>query len=165
MKLLKTSGVLFLALTFFCSGLRASEDAPVSIEQILGSYASVQAPLVKDDLAKAAEGAQVLESLVVQWLKENTESTQKANIQNLEKGTAKFLASADIDDARKAFILISQPIITVIRADKTLQAKWQLFFCPMVAKNQGYWVQPLGEKIANPYMGTAMPDCGSKKSW
>lgn len=164
---LKTIRILPVLVAFIISfgGVFAAEDALITIDQVLKSYSSVHDPLVVDDFAKTVEATHTLDALVSQWIKENPGSAEKAQLDAIEKGATKLLGGEDIDDARKAFIQISQGMIALIRSDKSLQAKWQLFFCPMVAKNQGFWVQPAGEQLANPYMGSAMPGCGSKKSW
>ena len=169
MKLLNTYKALLLVLIFSLpiTTVRADEedDRAVSIGQILQVYATVHDPLVADNLKKAQDGAKTLGTFVSQWISENPNSAQKADVLNIEKAGSTLAAAEDLDDARKAFIQLSQGTIALIRADKSLQAKWQLFYCPMVAKNQGYWTQPLGEQLANPYMGGTMPGCGSKKPW
>lgn len=143
----------------------ADEDTVATVDPVLTAYAAVHDALVMDDLETAREGAKALEAGATQWLNENPEHTEKLTVQELEKAAGAFIVAQDIDDARKAFIQISKGTIALIRADKALLAKWQLFFCPMVVKQQGYWVQPAGQKLANPFMGSAMPGCGSKKPW
>lgn len=160
------SGLLLLStLCLGASQAHAVETDATTPDQVFAAYAPVQAALVVDDLAKAQEGAKALRELAAQWLSENPGHAQLAGVAQTEKGAAQLAASESLDDARLAFVTVSQGTIAFIRTDKTLQSKWQLYHCPMVSKDRGYWVQPVGEEIGNPFMGSAMPACGSKKPW
>lgn len=137
----------------------------VSLSHVLTAYSSVQKPLVVDDLDLVKTGAKALKDLAAKWLTENPSGTQIKSVTAINVGAEEVVAAEDLDEARIAFIKVSDAAIEIIRSDSQLKLEWQLFFCPMVAKNRGYWVQPKGEKLANPYMGSQMPSCGSKKPW
>jgi hypothetical protein len=68
----------------------------------------------------------------------------------------------DADTVRKAFGEVSQRLLAILAADRSLAEGLHVFECPMA---QGYkkWAQPAA-KISNPYMGTRMPECGSESS-
>lgn len=137
----------------------------VSLSHLLNSYSSVQKPLVVDDLELVKSGAKSLKELTAKWLTENPSGTQVKTVTAINVNAEEIVAAEDLDEARIAFIKVSDAAIELIRSDSQLKLEWQLFFCPMVAKNRGYWVQTKGEKLANPYMGSQMPACGSKKTW
>ena len=61
---------------------------------------------------------------------------------------------------RKAFGTVSEPTIALYRVSGS-QA-FDLYQCPMAPGYQ-FWLQPKGEKIANPYFGKKMLRCGVKK--
>lgn len=137
----------------------------VSIEQVLNAYPLIHKSLVIDDVDASKAAAKSLQSLAAKWISENPSGVQLKNITAIGAGSEEIQSAEDLDEARIAFIKVSTAVIDLIRADAKLKLEWQLFFCPMVAKSKGFWVQPKAEKLANPYMGTAMPACGSKKTW
>ncbi len=149
----------------FAAAQAIDVDSAVTPEQLVQSYAPLHDALVTDELTKAQDATKALQVLASQWLMENSTHAQKAAIEKVVNGAGVLIATDSLDDARIAFVQISQGTISFIRADESLKAKWQLFHCPMVAKDQGYWVQPVGQDIANPFMGTMMPGCGSDKPW
>ncbi len=163
MKTASLLGGLLALLGLFTSA--ESQACRAALEGVLTAQSPIHNALVEDDLAKASEGAKVLVGLTKQWLTEHPTDANLENIQKIDKAATAIATAEDLDIARGAFIQLSQGVIAIIRADKRLQDKWQLFFCPMVAKKQGFWVQPKGEDLANPYMGTQMPGCGSDKPW
>lgn len=164
---MKIFNILFFFLAFFLffGKSHAVENTGVTVDQILKSYTKVQSSLVKDELAPSLEGTKVLQQIASHWLQSHSENIQRIAVQKIENGAAKLSSTKNIQDARKAFIEVSEAVVSLTREDKALKEKWQLLFCPMVPKKQGFWIQPLGEKLANPYMGYAMSTCGSKKSW
>src|SRR5439155_364843 len=72
-------------------------------------------------------------------------------------------ATANLADARAAFGKLSEAIVAYVDAQKlglpSRDPKIHIAYCPMANKP---WLQA-GEKIANPYYGSAMPTCGSLK--
>ncbi len=69
-----------------------------------------------------------------------------------------MLGESDLVKARAAFGELSRAVVAVVAADPSLQPGRFLFQCPM-AKGYQRWVQ-LEEKMANPYMGKRMLECG-----
>ena len=157
---------LFLTLSLFLGVAQAHE---VKLTDILEAYRPLHVALVNDDqdkaLDKTKESAKAIQELASDWLADNPDDAQVPNVRSINIGAAKIATAADFDEARVSFVTLSLGTIAVIRADDALKANWQLFFCPMVAKKQGYWVQPMGEALANPFMGHSMPGCGTKKPW
>jgi len=129
-------------------------------QAVLARYESIRAALAKDDVVSTAAHAAALEKFA-----------RSASAASGEVGpnwgdvaeAAKRLHEMPKDDAdsvRKAFGDVSQKLVGVLAADKTLAEGIHVFECPMA---QGYkkWVQHAA-KISNPYMGTRMPECGSE---
>ncbi len=75
----------------------------------------------------------------------------------------KMAAATALDGARRWFGEVSRPLIAIGAADPRLQRGWHLFRCPM-AKGYQKWFQR-DKKLDNPYMGQAMPTCGSSAKW
>jgi hypothetical protein len=72
-------------------------------------------------------------------------------------------AGEELGAVRQKFANVSQHLVGVIAAEPSLAEGRYVFECPMV---EGYqkWVQAKNE-IANPYMGSAMLDCGMVSKW
>ncbi len=156
-------GSALIAFSTTFGGLQASTS--VTIDQVLNSGPAITAALVEDELVRAQNAAVTVTDFASKWLLDNPSDPLATEVTKMKVAAEKLTASEDLDEARIAFIALNQGAIAIIRSDKALQSKWQLFFCPMVAKKQGFWVQPKGEELTNPYMGTTMPGCGSKKAW
>lgn len=74
------------------------------------------------------------------------------------------LANAtDLVAARGAFGELNRFLIALAAADPRLHAGWHVFHCPMAAGFKK-WIQRTQQR-ANPYMGQAMPTCGSASTW
>lgn len=69
----------------------------------------------------------------------------------------------DLDAARAAYAELMRGLIAVMTADEHLRAGFHVFRCPMAASFQ-QWVQT-EEELHNPYMGHAMPACGTEGDW
>lgn len=132
---------------------------------LLDGYHLIQTALAKDEFPSVKDLSARYLSDLNEWLKDEKEThPQYKNVKKALEG-ATWLSGTQIEaEQRKHFAVLSEGIVSFIRLDTGLQAKYQLFFCPMV-EGFAYWVQPKGEKINNPYMGLSMPMCGSKKPW
>ncbi len=65
----------------------------------------------------------------------------------------------DLKTVRLAYGELQKVLVGIIAADASLQAGRSLFECPM-ARGYQRWVQ-VSPKMANPYMGKRMLECGS----
>ena len=78
--------------------------------------------------------------------------------------TAESMAKAeDLATARVAFGQVSRGILRLASSDTRLAEGWHAFACPMV-QTFNKWIQPT-EVLENPYMGKAMPKCGTSTDW
>ncbi len=146
----------------------AKADAPAAaldatvVAEVLGGYEGIRAKLAADDGA-IAEDAKALAAAA---------STAASNAGDLgpkleaigvaSTGLAETPAD-DIDAVRKQYGEVSKALVDLLTTDPALQQGKFLFECPM-AKGYQKWVQN-EEKMANPYMGTKMLECGSKSDW
>ena len=80
-----------------------------------------------------------------------------------QAGAAVAKAAADVEKAtdlktiREAFGPLSEAVVAAAKADGwTDVSGLKLAYCPMVRQP---WLQA-GDKLQNPYLGKAMPDCG-----
>ncbi len=72
-------------------------------------------------------------------------------------------AAKDLATARRAYGELNRFLIALATADPRLQEGWHVFRCPM-AEGFKKWIQR-SPTLENPYMGQAMPTCGSSSSW
>ena len=164
------TGLAFFSAIAGVGDLRASEpgvfeDREATVASLLTSYSSIQRPLVTDKLELAVSAANTLVQLSDGFLSNQPDAAEVQSVKKIHSAASELARATDLDEARVAFIQLSAAVIEIIRSNEQLKTEWQLFFCPMVANQKGFWVQPKGERLANPYMGTSMPMCGLKKPW
>lgn len=138
---------------------RAAADARAA----LASYESLRASLAKDAVAATTgEAASLEKSARSMSAAASGEAGQKwSRVADAAK-RLHDMPKDNADAVRKAFGEVSQHLLAILAADRSLAEGLHVFECPMA---QGYkkWAQPAA-KISNPYMGTRMPECGSESS-
>jgi len=141
-------------------------EALEPLRTALAAYEAARDLLAEDRLeglaARAGRLAQSLE-LAAQALP----ARQQPEVSRwLEEGTAaahSLAGAADLEEARQAFGEVSRFLVALAGADARLAEGWHVFECPMT-ETFPKWMQP-SEELENPYMGTAMPTCGSATDW
>ena len=139
---MKTAIIVSLGAALLMSNLAAAQDktAPEAFDH----YEAIRVALSADSTKDVAVHANLLAPL----------ASQLAGA--AAKTAAERLAAAKtLDDARTHFGDLSAALVPKFQAAKIPGA--HAFHCPM--KKQP-WMQK-GEKVANPYYGKAMADCGS----
>ena len=131
--------------------------APSSATAVLASYERVRAALAADDMEAAPSAARDLESSA------RAEATSSKQFAAIADGASRLAAAPDIKTARAAFGEVSQHLVALLAADKSLATGQNVFECPMV-KGYNKWVQPT-KNLENPYMGKRMLTCGGESSW
>jgi hypothetical protein len=137
------------------SAVAHEAGGPLTSEQktYLSQYEGVRKALAADDLPAAKKAAAILADTPQE--KPASEADVKRAATNL--AAAKKLAAANsLGDARDAFKILSRKANHLAEG----QAGYFRFICPMVANDEGKWVQTAKE-ISNPYQGKAMPKCGN----
>ncbi|MCB9730943.1 MAG: DUF3347 domain-containing protein [Deltaproteobacteria bacterium] len=132
-----------------------ADDSPS--QAIAAAYETARAALADDDFAHAKAGAAALTKAAKV---EPSEGHLGHHYEPIAKAAATFADAKDIEAARLIFGEISKAFIGLVAADKHLGRGLHAFTCPM-AKGYKKWVQTT-EKVANPYMGKTMGQCGSK---
>ena len=126
------------------SAVTASHAADTKFPKTLEQYEMVRAGLAGDDFGAAKNGATNLAQAVQEEF-----GGSKAVIDAAQK----LAASESIDAAREEFKVISGELAKGVQGQPGLY----VMNCPMV--KGGVWVQTV-PKIANPYMGKQMLECG-----
>lgn len=157
---------LFFALIsgtfFFSPSLFGQVD---SHSKILKTYSEIHKALAGDKVSEAQSLAQGGLGDLADGLK-SPKSEQAESVKKMALGAQQLAQSKTDEESRKAFGLYSEGTVGLIRTDSTAKPQWQLFYCPMVPKGTyGYWVQPKGDSLLNPYYGSKMLTCGVKRPW
>jgi Cu(I)/Ag(I) efflux system membrane fusion protein len=84
----------------------------------------------------------------------------RGHLASIAERAAKLGDGGDIEAARVAFGEVSKPVVALVDSVADARQRYHEFECPM-AKGYNRWVQR-DAKMANPYMGTAMLECGSE---
>ena len=121
-------------------GAHAAENPSALIPR----YEKISAALVADDFAAAQTAARQLAAEAV--------NLHRADLAAAAQAVAQ---AADLAAARAAFKSLSNETIALARQQKG----YFIMTCPMA---QADWVQST-RAVANPYLGQAMPTCGSVK--
>lgn len=139
------------------------QGAATPVDSVMPSYENVRSALVKDDAAGAAEGAAKLRDAAASAADSASEDT-KAHFEAMATHAATMadMKPEDIEAMRTTFGEISRPMVTMVQSMPAAAERYHMFECPM-SKGYKLWVQN-DPKIANPYMGTSMPECGAKVS-
>ncbi len=131
---------------------------------VMRHYLDLQKSLVDADVKGAGNAASKMLELLPprkgSGLPRVPESYWKGRQSAISRALEVIKTGESIDLQRKAFIDLSKE---VARAAKAFGGGEQLylFFCPMANQDQGaYWINDL-EKVANPYFGEMMLNCGS----
>jgi hypothetical protein len=113
----------------------------------LPGYDAIRVALVADDGPAATTAARSLASTV-------------AGDPPLAEAADAVATSVDATARRAAFAQLSK--LVVLRLSAPGSPKVLVYHCPMFT-GFAYWIQPRAG-IANPYMGSAMPECGEEVS-
>ncbi|MDH3201066.1 MAG: hypothetical protein OEM15_09255 [Myxococcales bacterium] len=168
---LAVSAAIFLALVG-CSKAAPADKGPrieltaearLGIDRALGAYDDIRSKLASDQIAVSGD-AQRLE-LAAADASKSAPASLRPTLESLS-AAAGDLQRADQDDpeaVRKAFGKVSRATIALLGADSTLSKGRYVYECPMT-EGYGKWIQTT-DKIANPYMGSRMLECGAEVAW
>jgi len=93
----------------------------------------------------------------------STRPRVKQLIEEAVRASESMAPAGDLAAARTAFANVSRALMALAQMDLALVQGWHAFSCPMV---EGFnrWMQPSPE-LENPFMGRAMPSCGTPSDW
>ncbi len=132
-----------------------------AFEAIERVRAELAADRLDDLAAPAREAAQAIRAAQTAL---RTPASEVADCVGGAIGAAELVATAkDLAAARRAYGELNMYLIALAAADPRLQQGWHVFRCPM-AEGFKKWFQR-SATLENPYMGQAMPTCGSSSTW
>jgi len=135
------------------------------LEAVYADYFRIQTALGRDaakDAQKAAKGfLEALDAVDMKLLAGKAHHAWMKEVKDLAKSASALVAAGDLEQARRAFALLSESMIAVARRFGTGDLTVYRLHCPMAFNNRGAdWLQEQ-KGTANPYFGSAMFRCGS----
>ena len=170
------SVLLFAVLIVFgCGGSAPTEQAseapaseapaanqPESVAAVFNHYEEARALLAADKTEGLAAAAEAI-GQSANAAKADVNEDAAAHLGMAADESAKLAAATEIEDARMAFGEVSRHLVQAVVADASLATGRVALHCPM-AKGYQHWIQT-SETVSNPYMGTAMLECGSPEKF
>ena len=143
-------------------------NAPVSIKEIVTPYLRLKNALTSDNSTDAATAGAALETAFKSFNKAGLNEAQKKTFEEVADDAREHAAhigknGGNIKHQREHFDMLSKDMIDLIKAFGTGGQALYKDFCPMYNDNKGaFWISETKE-IKNPYLGKAMPACGTMK--
>ena len=136
-----------------------------SLRTAFGAYEKLRSELAADRLAGVPASAAQLATTLRLTLEDRAKLPGQIPvvIEEAARIAESMAAAEDIVAARTAFGELSRIVLLLGDADPRLAEGWHVFACPMT-KTFDRWIQPTAA-LKNPYMGAAMPLCGSPVDW
>lgn len=145
-----------------------SEDRKSEINSLLQAYFKLKDALIASEKEKAAEQARSMEEKLGQVdMAAMSEVAHKRWMDILPKlkSTLKGINSkANIDAQRKAFVPLSEAVLSLVQNFGPFEEPVYVMFCPMAKDDQGANWLSASEEVLNPYYGDMMLRCGEVTS-
>jgi len=138
------------------------------LSAVFAAYTQVQEGLSHDQLAAAQKGAEqillAVEKVDMEQVEGEVHVLWMRAAKDIAKSAALVRAAGEIATARAAFEALSIALVDVAEGVGTGAAEpLYLYHCPMALNNKGAtWLQ-LAEQVENPYLGSAMFSCGTRR--
>ena len=139
----------------------------VSVKAIVAAYLQLKNAFANDNTTLAAAAGTSLQEAFKTFDKTALTATQKKTFEDVEddaKEHAEHIGKngGNIAHQREHFEMLSKDMYDLIKAFGGGQVLYK-DFCPMYNNNKGaFWISETKE-IKNPYLGKAMPTCGTVK--
>ncbi|MCD6288151.1 MAG: efflux RND transporter periplasmic adaptor subunit [Candidatus Hydrogenedentes bacterium] len=136
------------------------------LNRVLTAYYDIHTALSRDDVKKANTGAaqlvSALDKVDMKLLDGQTHMLWMKDATDIRQSAESVRTTPDIETARKAFALISETMVSAVRRFGTGGTQpVMVFHCPMAFNGRGAnWLQDT-QTVENPYLGSAMPTCGT----
>ncbi|MFN8284147.1 MAG: DUF3347 domain-containing protein [Chitinophagales bacterium] len=145
----------------------AEVSKTVSIKEIVSNYLQVKNAFAKDNTNDAATAGKALEAAFKSFDKSTLTAEQKKTYEDIEDDAREHAEhiganGGNIKHQREHFDLLSKDMYDLVKAFGAGQTLYK-DYCPMYNDNKGaIWLSETKE-IKNPYLGKAMPTCGTMK--
>jgi membrane fusion protein, copper/silver efflux system len=134
---------------------------------VLKSYVLLKDDLVKSDAKNAYIKIQnlikVIESIPMNLFAGEAHNYWMDKRELVLSSLKQVKQGASIDEIRKSFVVISENLIKIFKANGITGNKAYVQFCPMANQEIGAFWLSFDKKIRNPYFGDMMIDCGETR--
>lgn len=143
-------------------------NATVSVKEIIAEYLQLKNALAKDNGKDAATAGNAIVASLAKFDMKSLDKEQMKSYMDIAddlKEHAEHIGAngGNIKHQREHFILLSKDIADLIKSLGTGGQTLYKDFCPMANNGKGaIWISEIKE-IKNPYLGKAMPTCGTVK--
>ncbi len=140
----------------------------VSIKDIVGAYLHMKNAFTKDNTNGAAAAGQTLQATFINFDTKTLSAQQQkifTDIADDAKEHAEHIAAngGNIAHQREHFEMLTKDMADLIKTFGNGGQTLYKDFCPMYNNGKGgFWISETKE-IKNPYLGKAMPTCGTMK--
>lgn len=149
------------------ASITSEEKSNVSIKEIISAYLQLKNAFTKDNTTEAATAGAQLEIIFKNFDKVALNVQQKKTFEDVEDDAREHAEhigknGGNIAHQREHFEMLSKDMYDLVKVFGGGQVLYK-DFCPMYNNNKGaFWISETKE-IKNPYLGKAMPTCGSVK--
>lgn len=146
----------------------ATANAGVSIKKILTGYLQLKNALTTDNSKGAAAAGTALEATFKNYNKTVLSAEQKKLFEDIEADAREHAEhiganAGNLAHQRVHFEMLSKDMVDLLKAFGSSGQIVYKDFCPMYNDNKGaFWISETKD-IKNPYLGKAMPTCGTMK--
>jgi hypothetical protein len=141
----------------------AKAQSKEAMNELINNYYILKNALVNGQADKAAAGATALVNSINKMELDNVSTEAKKTFQSLQPqllaAANTLAASKEINKQREVFSGLSENMISLLKAVKTVAQPVYVQYCPM---KKAYWLSA-EQAIKNPYYGSSMLTCGSVK--
>jgi hypothetical protein len=138
---------------------------PVSIKALVTGYLQLKNELTKDNSPAAANAGKALENSFKRFDKSALTTSQIKVFDDIQADAIEHAEhiganSGKIGHQREHFESLSKDMYDMVKSFGAGQSMYK-DFCPMYNDNKGaFWLSET-KNISNPYLGKAMPECGT----
>ena len=139
----------------------------VPVKEILTAYLQLKNAFTNDNSNDAAASAVILQTGLKNFNKAALSAQQKKTFEDIADDAGEHAEhigknAGNIEHQREHFEMLSKDMYDLVNAFGSGQVLYK-DFCPMYNKGKGaFWLSETKE-IKNPYLGKAMPTCGTVK--
>ncbi|MBV9299117.1 MAG: efflux RND transporter periplasmic adaptor subunit [Verrucomicrobia bacterium] len=141
------------------------ENSKEPFDSLLKDYSAIQQQLAQDKTDRLKDSINDFDSDIhviagADFQLGNRQPQFMEELKALDEATERTFQANDLDGARIQFGNMSAALITLLTDSRPpLTQEWKVMTCPMWKKSPARWLQA-DQEIHNPFIGTAMPNCG-----
>ena len=145
------------------NGLGDNSKEP--FDSLLKDYSTIQQQLARDKTDRLKDSINDFDSDIhviagADFQLGNRQSLFMERLKELDEATEPAFQANDLETARIQFGKISAALIKLLSDyPPALTREWKVMMCPMWTKSPARWLQT-DQEIHNPFIGTAMSNCG-----